>query len=56
MADRVRRRLPATVEELIADYEQARRQSRQRATRFDLEDLIPHPRLGRSAFDGSTSI
>ncbi|GIH16112.1 hypothetical protein Raf01_42840 [Rugosimonospora africana] len=36
-----------TVEDLIADYERACTQSRQVASGFELEDSVPHARLGR---------
>jgi uncharacterized damage-inducible protein DinB len=36
-----------TVDALIAEYEQTCQQSRLTAARFDLDDVVPHPRLGR---------
>jgi uncharacterized damage-inducible protein DinB len=36
-----------TVDALIAEYEQTCEQSRLTAVRFDLDDVVPHPRLGQ---------
>lgn len=36
-----------SIDELVADYQQACADSRQRAAEFSLADTVPHPRLGR---------
>jgi uncharacterized damage-inducible protein DinB len=36
-----------TVDVLIAEYEQTCEQSRLTAAQFDLDDVVPHPRLGQ---------
>jgi hypothetical protein len=36
-----------TVAALVAEYEQTCEQSRRTASGFDLDDTVPHPRLGR---------
>jgi Protein of unknown function (DUF664) len=43
-----------TVAGLIAESERTCEQSRRTAARFDLDDAVPHPRLGRVSPAGST--